>query len=161
MSLKGIAEETVEICERGEYVAPSGKRVAIRELIDAAVRGTNLYRPADYASLPVSAGGAAPKIEVTGETTGAAARRVPDAVALNYASAKNAGGGFLRGARAQEEDLARCSALYHCLITQPDYYASNRAMKSLIYTDHIIYSPRVPFFRDDQLELIEEPYTVS
>ena len=35
--------------------------------------------------------------------------------ALNFASAKNPGGGFRKGAQAQEECLARCSALYSSL----------------------------------------------
>ncbi|HBR75644.1 MAG TPA: TIGR02452 family protein, partial [Cyanobacteria bacterium UBA11159] len=34
---------------------------------------------------------------------------------LNFASAKNPGGGFLRGTQAQEESLARSSALYKSL----------------------------------------------
>ena len=72
---------------------------------------------------------------------------VGDVVLLNFASAKNAGGGFLNGAKAQEEDLCRSSGLYLCQLEQPDYYTANRAEKSMLYTDHIIYSPRVPFFR--------------
>jgi uncharacterized protein (TIGR02452 family) len=31
----------------------------------------------------------------------------------------------------------------------------------LIYTDHLIYSPDVPFFRDDRLALIEAPFLLS
>jgi uncharacterized protein (TIGR02452 family) len=31
----------------------------------------------------------------------------------------------------------------------------------MLYTDHLIYSPHVPFFRDDRLELVEEPYLCS
>src|SRR6185436_6320983 len=68
---------------------------------------------------------------------------------------------FLGGAKAQEEDLARCSALYDCQLTQRAYYDENRACKSLLYTDHIIYSPGVPFFRDDRGALLEEPFLVS
>ena len=81
--------------------------------------------------------------------------------ALNFASARNPGGGYVRGARAQEEDLARCSTLYQTQLTQRGYYDANRETKSLLYTDHIIYSPSVPFFRDEQYELLDESVPVS
>lgn len=170
MSLKGIAQETVGIVERGEYVAPSGRPVLFREQVEGALRGTVLYRPEDFARLPrpePRAGGSALRIEVTPEKTGAASRRcvevdgVADVVALNFASAKNPGGGFLGGAKAQEEDLARCSALYPCLLTQRDYYDANRADPSPLYTDHLIYAPDVPFVRDESLAFLEQPFQVS
>lgn len=168
MSLKGVAQETVRIVEQGEYIAPSGRRVALREEVERAVRGTVLYRPQDFERLELPAPGAgAVRIEVTAEKTGEAARRLVEVegerrvLALNFASAKNPGGGFLGGAKAQEEDLARCSALYACLLTQPHYYAANRELDSMLYTDHLIYSPDVPFFRDEQLELLEQPYLTS
>ncbi|RKH43666.1 TIGR02452 family protein [Corallococcus sicarius] len=170
MSLSGIAKETVGIVERGEYVSPSGQPVLFRESVERALRGTVLYRPGDFAGLPwpePRAGGVAPRIEVTSEKTGAASRRLVEAegvagvVALNFASAKNPGGGFLGGAKAQEEDLARCSALYASLLTQRDYYDANRADRSPLYTDHLIYSPEVPFFRDEGLNLLEQPFGVS
>lgn len=168
MSLAGVANETVQIVEKGEYVAPSGKKVHFREGVERAVRGTALYRPGDFEGLKLPPAQGNPlRIEVTPEKTGAASRRlildegVTDVLALNFASAKNPGGGFLGGAKAQEEDLARCSALYATLLTQPDYYAVNRAEHSLLYTDHMIHSPFVPFFRDEQLELLEQPFYVS
>src|SRR5260370_38640775 len=76
---------------------------------------------------------------------------------LNFASAKNPGGGFLSGAQAQEEALARSSALYPCLLRAPDYYERNRANHSAIYLDLVIFSPLVPFFRDDSAALLERP----
>jgi uncharacterized protein (TIGR02452 family) len=168
MSLAGVANETVQIVEKGEYVAPSGVKVDFREGVERAVRSTALYRPGDFErlKLPPAQGGSL-RIEVTPEKTGAASRRliqeeaVTDVLALNFASAKNPGGGFLGGAKAQEEDLARCSALYATLLTQPDYYTVNRAEPSLLYTDHMIYSPGVPFFRDEQFEFLERPFSVS
>jgi uncharacterized protein (TIGR02452 family) len=78
---------------------------------------------------------------------------VDDPVVLNFASARNVGGGFLNGARAQEEDLARSCGLFRCLETQPEYYEVNRRTASLLYTDHIIYSPRVPWFRSGILSI--------
>ena len=169
MSLSGVAKETLKICEAGEYVAPSGARVVIREAIARARAGTRLYRPDDAIPPPAATSytAAAPTIEVTAEKTGAAARRLceeerrDDVVALNFASAKNPGGGFLGGAKAQEEDLARCSALYPCLLEAPEYYAVNRATSSMLYTDHVIHAPAVPFFRDESLALLEAPFLPS
>lgn len=77
---------------------------------------------------------------------------------LNFASAKNAGGGFLGGAQAQEESLARSSGLYPCLLTAPDYYSLHRSMKSCLYTDSMIYSPQVPFFKDDDGNYLPKLY---
>ena len=37
----------------------------------------------------------------------------------------------------------------------------NRRETSLLYTDHIIYSPNVPFFRDDSLALLGSPFQAS
>lgn len=169
MGTNGTAAKTLEVCLKGEYLAPSGAQVQITRAIAAAKDGTALYVPEDFAALPIpgDAGGTAPRIEITDETTSAAARRlyeregVRDALALNFASARNVGGGFLGGAKAQEEDLCRCSALYVCLETQPRYYEANRAHRSCLYTDHAIWSPQVPFFRDDALALLEAPYLVS
>jgi uncharacterized protein (TIGR02452 family) len=169
MSLAGVAKETLAIVERGEYTAPSGHAVPIGDLVTAAAAGTLLYRPGDFDGLPVAAPeGAGPaRFEVTPETSAEAARRLVEregvarVVLLNFASAKNPGGGFLGGAKAQEEDLARCSALYRCLTTQRAYYDANRATPSMLYTHHIIYAPDVPFFRDERLDLLERPFVAS
>lgn len=171
MSLKGVAKETLSILEAGRYIAPSGKTVEFLAEQQAAVAGTMLYTPEQaYALLEEQAGcnsTSQPTIEVTDETTQIAARRLvqveecTDLVLLNYASARNPGGGFIRGAKAQEEDLARCSGLYPCLLTQPTYYEANRAQDSLLYTDHGIYSPRVPWFRTRSRELLESVFLAS
>jgi uncharacterized protein (TIGR02452 family) len=171
VSLAHVGAETVEITRRGWYLSPSGARVSIEAAVANAIEGTRLFRPSDYAALSPAAqterARAATTLEVTGETTAQAARRLVEhesvgrVAALNFASAKNPGGGFLGGAKAQEEDLARCSALYACQVTQREYYDANRACASMLYTDHLIYSPDVPFFRDERLDLLEAPFLVS
>jgi uncharacterized protein (TIGR02452 family) len=166
MSLSGMAKETLRICEEGRYTAPSGRVVEIGDAIEAAREGTRLYRPGDALDVR-SSGSGAPRITFTTDKTGDATRRlvqeegIDDVLLLNFASARNPGGGFLGGAKAQEEDLARCSALYVCQLTQPDYYEANRACRSLIYTDHLLWSPRVPFFRSDDYALLDEPFFAS
>ncbi|NBM15481.1 TIGR02452 family protein [Streptomyces sp. GC420] len=111
-------------------------------------------------------------VEVTGESSLEAARRLvvvrdgqgsargPVAV-LNFASARNPGGGFLNGAQAQEEALCRASALYTCLLRAPEYYEHHRAERSAFYSDRVIHSPAVPVFRDDRGELLDEPFPVG
>src|SRR5262245_31649698 len=167
MSLRGIAQDTLSIIESGRYRAPGGAEIDISRELRAAISGTVLYRPGDLEPESISASGGSPVVEVTDETTQVAARRlvqdegVPELVLLNFASARNAGGGFLGGAKAQEEDICRCSGLYACLLTQPAYYEANRAQSSMLYTDHIIYSPRVPFFSDGSRGLLEAPFLAS
>ncbi|MBD2576383.1 TIGR02452 family protein [Oscillatoria sp. FACHB-1406] len=156
MSLKNIARETLEMLDRGFFIAPNGEQISLQPALENAIAQTRLYTPEEGAQLlnaaPSSPGNLA-TLEVTDETTQIAAYRlvvtesVPDLVLLNFASARNPGGGFLNGAKAQEEDLARCSGLYPCLLTQPAYYEANRANESVLYSDRIIYSPRVPWFR--------------
>ncbi len=167
MSLRGLAQETLDIVGRGGYTLPSGQRVELGTEIEAAVQGTKLYTPRDLDAVVVLAAPAVTRrIEVTPEGTVGAARRLAEepggpVVALNFASARNPGGGFITGAKAQEEDLARCSALYTCQLTQRPYYDANRMEVSKLYTNHLIYSPGVPFFRDERLDLLPRPFLAS
>jgi len=170
VSLKGVAKETLRILKEGKYITHSGKIVEFSAEQHAAVKGTILYTPDQAQALLTKQNvydTAQPIIEVTDEKTQAAAGRLVqlegcgDLVLLNYASARNPGGGFINGAKAQEEDLARCSGLYPCLLTQPAYYEANRNQDSLLYTDHVIYSPRVPWFRMRNRDLSENVFLAS
>lgn len=172
MSLKGIAKETLSILEEGKFTTPSGQVVDFSIEQQAAEKGTKLYNPNNVNELlqllqPEADGTRNPVIEVTDETTQVAAHRLvhdegcSDLVLLNYASARNPGGGFINGAKAQEEDLARCSGLYLCQLKQPAYYEMNRAYDSLRYTDHMIYAPNVPWFRTRSRELLEYFFLAS
>jgi uncharacterized protein (TIGR02452 family) len=68
---------------------------------------------------------------------------------LNFASSKNPGGGFETGAMAQEESLCYRSNLYFDLKEHMPFYEFNRAnLKKSIYTDGLIYSSDICFFRD-------------
>jgi len=160
-----LTSETVSICEAGSYVAPSGKQIEIARAIQQAMAGTVLYSPEFPPTL--QSGGEKTKtvIEVINQTTFNALARLSKLGnhigCLNFASAKNPGGGFLTGAQAQEEALARASALYPCLLKAPAYYERNRTNRSTIYLDLVIYSPSVPFFRNDDGILLEQPVLAS
>lgn len=71
---------------------------------------------------------------------------------LNFASAHRPGGGFLNGAQAQEESIARSSTLYPTLITstaRPFYDIHRLDPDGGYYSHSMIYSPGVVLFRDD------------
>ena len=179
--LHTIAVENERIAAEGRYTATDGTPVAIGSALAAAVAGTRCHQPDERPAAPtgaptrIGAGSQAgvvagadrpPRIEVTAEKTLDAARRLcdsgPGAVAvLTFASARNPGGGYLRGAKAQEEDLCRESLLHTCLRrAQHDYYDPHRASDDLLYSDRVIWSPGVPVHRADGV-LLSEPYAVS
>ncbi|GGY41081.1 TIGR02452 family protein [Streptomyces omiyaensis] len=163
--LREIARQTEAIVAAGSYTAPDGRTVSLREDLAAALAGTRMYGPEP---VPVTPGtGRAGRIEVTGESSLRAARRMTGADAgapvavLNFASARNPGGGYLNGAQAQEEALCRSSALHATLLRVPAFYAHHRGERDAFYTDRVIHSPRVPVFRDDRGALLADPFTVG
>lgn len=156
-------QQAVQIIRQGAYRAPSGRLVSIADLVERSVQGTLSYAP-DQPLPPTHIGLHQTQIEVANETTLAAVQRLRAAghhpVALNFASATHPGGGFLSGARAQEEYLARSSGLYACLQMHP-MYGYHRARHDTLYTDYVVYSPAVPVYRADDGALLETPYTVG
>ncbi|MFD3331862.1 TIGR02452 family protein [Streptomyces sp. NPDC058700] len=163
--LRAMARETEEIVAAGRYRAPDGRTVCLTDDLTAALAGTRLHGPEPVAVTPDT--DRTPTVDVTGESSLAAARRLtgtdptrPVAV-LNFASARNPGGGYLNGAQAQEEALCRASALHTTLLRAPDYYAHHREERDVFYSDRVIHSPRVPVFRDDRGALLADPFTVG
>ncbi|MEU0742113.1 TIGR02452 family protein [Streptomyces sp. NPDC006134] len=159
--LRSLAQQTEQIVAAGRYRAPGGHTVSIAAETEAARTGTRMYGPEPVTPLP-----AAPplrtRFEVTGESSLEAARRLGDRVAvLNFASARNPGGGYLNGAQAQEEALCRASALYTCLLRARAFYDHHRAHRDPFYTDRVVHTPAVPVFRDDRGRLLDEPYTAG
>lgn len=169
-----IAYETLDILAAGQYLNQRNEPVNISNDLRHSVDNTIHYRPEDFEKVFIArdarmkhspAGNC--RFEVTDESTFAAAHRLvvteglKNVCCLNFASAKNPGGGFLGGAQAQEESLARASGLYNTLKQHKKMYDFNRAHSNLLYTDHMIYSPLVPVFRDDEDQLIDQHYLVS
>ncbi|MCY0928708.1 TIGR02452 family protein [Streptomyces sp. H27-H1] len=164
--LREIARENAEIVAAGGYRTRSGRQVTLAAAVAEAKAGTTIYGPNRV--IPgelASVGTRRTAVEVTGESSTVAARRLaeqqPGTVAvavLNFASARNPGGGYVRGAKAQEEALCRASALYETLLQAPEYYEIHRAEVSTFYTDRVIHSPGVPVFRDDRGNLLDTPF---
>lgn len=158
--LRGIAHETQEIVAAGRYRAPDGHEVSVAAEIEAARAGTRMYGPEPVRTPPFPATDTF--FEVTGESSLEAARRIGGRVAvLNFASARNPGGGYLNGAQAQEEALCRASALYTCQLRAREFYDHHRADRDPFYSDRVIHSPAVPVFRDDRGRLLDSAHLVG
>jgi uncharacterized protein (TIGR02452 family) len=169
-----IAQETVEIVKRGSYTLPDGQTVDIAPLVERCLAQTSYLSPADLYHirdeiLAVPAAYPRTLLEVRNETTLRGSARLsaspngPSMAVLNFASAKNPGGGFLGGSQAQEESLARSSALFASLSlpVAAEYYNFHRQSTSCLYSDRMILSPSCPVFRDDDGTLLEQPYLMT
>lgn len=159
-----LGRSAVEISRQGFYVNPDGQRVEIEQAVNDALAGKRSIRPED--PLPESSRPAftTTRVQVANETTFEASRRLISnglkPVALNFANGISAGGGFLSGARAQEEVLCRSSALFVTLVDDPMYDA-HRMRPQPDSTAWSIYSPNVPVFRADDGAELSEPWLLS
>src|ERR1700676_3459584 len=166
--LRGIADQTLKAIDRGSYTLPKSNITHdFSANIESLKAGTRFYAadsslstwsssplqyvtttPTDISILQNSTIGGACSLSST-----LASRGLTDKIGiLNFASAKNPGGGFINGAQAQEESLARSSILYASLMTsagQLFYTSHKRDPKAGYYSHAMICSPGVIFFRDD------------
>ena len=165
------AKETMKIIEQGFYTV-NKNRIDITPLIQQSVNGTQFYSANTLDSLQseltqsLADNKYQTHITVQNCTSIEAARQLlktnGKTACLNFASAKHPGGGFLSGSQAQEESLARSSALYPTLTKfQHEMYDYNRSLNTCLYSDCMIYSPNVVFFRDDAGELLLQPFLLD
>ncbi len=90
-----------------------------------------------------------------------AARDGMEPCCLMFASARNIGGGYLSGARAQEESIARASGLVASQERCLDFYERHRTSRDPFYSGDVILAPHVPVFRDAANVLLEEPVSAT
>lgn len=155
-----LGHETQQITEQGKYTNARGQTVDIRALRDAATQGSVTYQPGE--TPPVGA----PRYThvhtyMHNQTTLAIAEaRVAHGyrvAILNFASATTPGGGWLYGARAQEESLARSSTLVHA-IRDDATYKNDTHRRNPFYNDTVIVTPNVPFFRHHNGQILDTPW---
>ncbi|MDO5138672.1 MAG: TIGR02452 family protein [Oscillospiraceae bacterium] len=88
---------------------------------------------------------------------------IPKILVLNLANPVNPGGGVRRGAKAQEEDLCRCSSLLMSLESKAaeQYYNYNKHLHTYMGSDALMITPKVEIIRDENGELLDETVIVS
>lgn len=159
-----LAFSAIEFIRQGHYPSATLERVDIGDLVQAAVAARVSLPPA--AVLPARTPSTFPEtcVGVTNETTLGAARRLVERglrpLALNFANGVSPGGGFLRGALAQEEALCRSSALFATLEGDPMYETHQREAPHEA-SAWAILSPEVPIFRLDDGTALPEPWRLS
>lgn len=159
-----LGETAVSAIHTGVYTGPDGRPVVWRELVENAVKLKRSLSPDAPVPAAAQASFTSTEVQVANETTLGAARRLADGghrpLALNFANGVEPGGGFLHGARAQEECLCRSSALYATLVGDPMYLA-HRERELPDSSDWVILSPRVPVFRGDDGAPLSEPWLLD
>jgi len=162
---KEIANKTLIIIESGKY-NNSIEDIDAKKMIESSFNETYCIAPnqIDLTSKIFTEEQFQTEIEVYNATSTESIvkeyNREKIAV-LNFASAKNPGGGFLGGASAQEESLARSSSLYHSLLKCMEAYQFNRNESTYLYSDYMIYSPNTVFWFDDKGFPFKNPYLVD
>lgn len=159
-----LGQSAVRAARDGVYFTRDGKRVVWRAAVQAACAVKLSIAP--DAELPGSGRGTfvQKQVQVANETTLGASLRLAERglrpLALNFANGIHPDGGFLTGARAQEEVLCRSSALYQTLVGDPMCEAHLRRPQP-DSTDWAIYSPKVPVFRTDDGTVLERPWLLD
>jgi uncharacterized protein (TIGR02452 family) len=158
-----LGQSALEAGYSGRYFTRNGQEVIWREAVQAACAAKQSITP----DATLSNSGTVftqTRVQVKNETTLGASQpfveRGVRTLALNFASGIEPGGGFLTGARAQEEVLCRSSALYHTLVGDP-MYQEHRKRPQPDSTDWLIYSPDVPVFRMDDGAELPQPWLLS
>jgi uncharacterized protein (TIGR02452 family) len=161
---ESLGRSAVEAIELGYYLTDDGK-VEWSEAVRAACESKVSIAP--ETELPTRGTSPVPEtiVQVTNETTLAASKRLvvggKRPLALNFANGTETGGGFLRGATAQEEALCRSSGLYATLVDDPMYDFHRKHELWAEASDWAILSPNVPVFRDDRGIELDVPWLLS
>ena len=152
-----LGRSAVKAARDGFYVTRDGHEIVWREAVQAASAARLSIAPDASLLRAERSPFGQTRVQVTNETTLGASRRLVQSglrpLALNFANGVQPGGGFLGGAKAQEEVLCRSSALHLTIVDDP-MYEHHRKRPLPDSTDWAIYSPDVPVFRmDNGLEL--------
>ena len=166
-----IADETLAAIERGELQL-QGSTYRFHDVISYSVENTIFFPPDSplatwSTSAPPAPSNSPAQLELCEGSTLQRARVLLQQLnanaasiggdparigVLSFASATKPGGGFLSGAQAQEESIARASTLYTSLVTSTAdqfYELHKKDRRGGFYSHAMLFSPSVIVLRDD------------
>ncbi len=158
---KALAHETLEALTIGGYRSGRGAWVDWSGQVQVAKAASVSIGPDVPLPATTAPGSLKTRVTVGNLTTLGAARELVDGghrpLALNFANGVTPGGGWLNGARAQEEYLCRSSALY-TTIEDDAMYQAHRRRRDYESSAWAILTPDVPVFRADDGAVLDEPW---
>ena len=133
--------------KRKEIAADTAKRIAeLDEVVDSRYYSSKSCK--ELKELPLEAPAVETKVITRfQDVVYTIMREKPVITVLNFASAKHPGGGWLGGAQAQEEAIARVSSLYNHIKDVDDFYKNPKHHQGGYYDSDIIYSPNVSLLK--------------
>lgn len=166
--LAEIYQETIDIVNNGQYETTDGKIVVLGS--DLEMRQNSRFYSKEFTVHDFPCKSTATEIDVVNNDSIDAGLALKDEgynpVVLNFANRRNAGGGVLNGARAQEETIFRRTNLFRSLY-QFMYYAEsfnlqkNRHQYPMDPNFGGVYTPYATVFRASNYTLLNTPQKIS
>lgn len=168
---KETAQKTLDISKKRKYRV-KGKEIALYG--EKGCKPSELLKEEDVKKVKESVQKSdskydkKPYVEVTKDSVvdamikyGGDKKRYGKVGVLNFASARNPGGGFLGGSLAQEEAIAISSDLYLRIKDFDEFYKYKKHYESGLYSDRMIYTEDLAIFRDANYSLLEKIINVD
>ena len=167
-----VFQDTIDICRAGEYIAPSGDKVVIKNT-EAMMSGTLFFsKKANVTHTEIDDDEDCEITVINGDCLHVANDLVHDGYktcVLNMASFLRPGGGVENGSSAQEEELFRRTNLFMSLyqfapIGERYGIKQKREQYPLEKNYGSIYTPSVTVFRDNaatDYDYLEEPFMID
>src|SRR5579862_970271 len=162
--LTQVMQQTLQDLKKGYYTSPNGQTHTLS--MQPAVNGTVFFTSAGHAGR--RPGNYQTVFSVISKDCLEVARelhaRGSNPLILDNANADDVGGGYLRGAKAQEEDCCRRSGLSVAIDTRHGMQPYNHYPLNQSHVGAGLYVPQVPVFRageNQHYQYLNEPFSVA
>ena len=162
--VKLMANETLQIINDGFYINAQEEKVDLSESITNATKLTTEYNKIIDNDIKDSKNEIIDtefSVELNSTLNICELYKEVNPCVLNFASAKNPGGGFQNGSMAQEESLAISTTMYEHIKNCSMYELNRNDPLNGVYHNIGIFTPNVQVIRNEEGELLNKPYKIS